>query len=153
MKFDLPIPKLVEQTQQQQADRIKELETGISTSQRKTYLSDLRAKLKVFEELNPVFDNYVGSRVEVDPITGKRTFLEQGGGATSLDDEGFISELMKDPAISRLRQGSPTGSGGVAEGNTNGGGAAKTVSRQQWDTMSAESQGTFVDGGGSIINQ
>jgi hypothetical protein len=112
------------ETDAQYEERISQLETTIKSSARQGALADLRSKLKVFEDSAPVFDKIVGSMIDVDPATGKRVYLGDDGGATSLDDAGFYAQLDKDPAIARLREAQPSAEGGMANGsNSNRGGA------------------------------
>lgn len=93
-------------------------------SKRESLLADARSKLKVFDESAKIFDRVVGAMIDIDPITGKETFLNEDGSASSLDRAGFYAQLEKDPAFKRMRQGEPTGSGGVAQGsNSTAGGA------------------------------
>lgn len=118
------LKKRAGETNSQYENRIQELEGVIKTSKKNEVLSSLRSKLEVFEDCHGVFDRIVGSMIDVDPSTGKRVYLGEDGGATSLDDAGFLSQLDKDPAIARLRKASPTGNGGVVTGGNNAGGGA-----------------------------
>ena len=141
------------ETQAQYEQRISQLETTIKSSARQGALADLRSKLKVFEDSAPVFDKIVGSMIDVDPATGKRVYLGDDGGATSLDDAGFYAQLDKDPAIARLREAQPSAEGGMANGsNSNRGGAARTVKRSQFDSMNPSEKMEFSKSGGTVTD-
>jgi len=93
-------------------------------SKREALLSEARAKLRVFDESAKIFDRVVGSMIDIDPLTGKETFLSDDGSATSLDRAGFYAQLEKDPAFARMRQAEVTSTGGIAQGNNSRGGGA-----------------------------
>lgn len=98
-------------------------------SKREALLADARSKLKVFDESAKIFDKVVGSMIDVDPITGKETFLSEDGSATSLDRAGFYDQLEKDPAFARMRKAEVTSTGGMANGNNGAGGPTSTTNQ------------------------
>lgn len=113
------------ETVQQLQDRLDKLSGQTKESARKSVLSDVASELKVFDDSRSGFARYVGYRVDIDPETGKETYLDENGGATSLDRAGFMAELAKDPVVNRMRQAT-VNQGGQANGNNgNGGGASK----------------------------
>lgn len=104
---------------------LDELRNTNKKSGRSALLADIASELNVFDDSRKAFSKLVQDRIDVDPKTGKATYLDEDGGATSLDKAGFISELEKDPAYNRMRQ-AKTNTGGNANGNSgNGGGASK----------------------------
>lgn len=106
-------------------DRLAVRDQRYITTERKSVIGDVAKELKVFDDSLKLFSKMIEDRIQVDPETGKRTFLDENGGATSLDMAGLIAELAKDPAFDRLRQANVS-NGGQANGNNgNGGGAAK----------------------------
>jgi hypothetical protein len=118
------------ESENQYKQRIDALETGIKSSKRSEYLGELRAKLDIFPESAKLFDRVVGSMIEINAETGKRTFLSDDGSATSLDDAGFMSQIESDPAFSHLRKAKPTGEGGFANGSNSSGGATDSKTNQ-----------------------
>lgn len=103
--------------------RIEKLAGRIKANERSVVLSDIASELKVFDDSRKLFSKLIQDRIDVDPETGKITFLDENGGATSLDKAGFIADLSKDQSFNRMRQ-SELNKGGVATGNS-GGGASK----------------------------
>lgn len=115
-----------------QADIDKERERGdkyanmLKASKRESFMANLRSKLGIFEDCAEDFEDLVAPLVDFDPETGKKTFFERGGGATSLDEAGFIDSIKSRPAVMRLMKAQPTAEGGQAQGNNgSGGGASK----------------------------
>lgn len=63
-------------------------------------------------------------RIDIDPETGKTTFLDANGGATSLDLDGFKKEIQNDELFAPLlKSGVVTQGGGKAQGSGSGAGA------------------------------
>lgn len=113
------------ETMKQFEERIAKMSGTIKTKERSLIVSDIAKELKVFDDSGKLFSKMIQDRIDVDPETGKVTFLDENGGATSLDKAGFIAELAKDSAYDRLRQAN-VATGGNANGNngTGGGGAS-----------------------------
>lgn len=113
------------ETVKQYEDRLKARDDRFIKAERSSVIVEIAQELKVFDESKKLFSKLIEDRISVDPETGKKTVLDENGGATSLDIPGLIAELAKDPAFDRLRQANVS-SGGKANGNNgNGGGAAK----------------------------
>ena len=113
------------ETMKQFEERIAKMSGAIKTKERSLIVGDIAKELKVFDDSGKLFSKMIQDRIDVDPETGKITFLDENGGATSLDKAGFIAELAKDSAYDRLRQAN-VATGGNANGNNGtGGGAAK----------------------------
>lgn len=111
------------ESEKQHLERIEKLSTTLKTEKRTLLIGDIAKELKVFDESQKLFSKLIQDRVDVDPETGKITFLDENGSATSLDKAGFIAELAKDSAYDRLRQASIP-AGGKANGNNGRGGAS-----------------------------
>lgn len=107
-------------------------------SKRDALLADARSKLKVFDESAKIFDRVVGSMIDIDPLTGKETFLNEDGSATSLDRAGFYAQLEKDPAFARMRKAEPPSTGGFAQGNN---GASGPTSNKNQAAEAAKQKG------------
>lgn len=113
------------ETIKERDERIAKMAMAIKTKERSLIVGDVAKELKIFDDSGKLFSKMVQDRIDVDPETGKITFLDESGGATSLDKAGFIAELAKDAAYDRLRQAAVS-TGGNAIGNLGpGGGAAK----------------------------
>lgn len=104
------------ETMKQFEERIAKMSGAIKTKERSLIVGDIAKELKVFDDSSKLFSKMIQDRIDVDPETGKVTFLDENGGATSLDKAGFIAELAKDSAYDRLRQAN-VATGGLANGN------------------------------------
>jgi tetratricopeptide (TPR) repeat protein len=111
------------ETLKQYEDRIAKLSGSIKTKERSLLVGNIAQELKVFDESKKLFSKLIEGRIDVDPETGKVTYLDENGGATSLDAAGFVAELAKDSAYDRLRQAAVS-NGGQANGNNGSGGGA-----------------------------
>lgn len=119
------LEKRTGETVKQYEERLKVRDERFVTTERKSLVIDIAKELKVFDDSQKAFSKLIADRIDVDPETGKITFLDENGGATSLDRAGFIAELAKDSAYDRMRQGD-VNRGGVATGNNGTGGGAST---------------------------
>jgi hypothetical protein len=111
------------ETVKQFQDRIDRLTNSIKTEKRAALVADLAADLAT-DSGSKAFKRLVADRIDVDPETGKVTFLNDDGGASSLDLAGFKAELLKDDSFAPLlKAGIVTKGGGNAQGSTGQGGA------------------------------
>jgi len=99
--------------------RIEARDKRYISTERKSIISEVAKELKVFDDSLKLFAKMIEDRISIDPETEKRVFLDENGGATSLDLAGLIAELAKDPAFDRLRQANVS-TGGLANGNNGG---------------------------------
>lgn len=113
------------ETMKQFEERIAKMSGAIKTKERSLIVGDIAKELKILPKSEKLFAKLVADRIDVDPETGKRTFLDENGGATSLDMAGFIAELAKDEGFDVMRH-ADIARGGLANGNngTGGGGAS-----------------------------
>lgn len=132
-------PKLTEAQK-----RIEELENSIRTDRVRQGLTALALKESRFREnaLEQFLKVHGGS---FDVVGGKLVFLEDGEPSITSADEAmraiFKTEDFWLRANDKGGAGSPPGAG-------RGGGAAKTITRAQWEKMPpAESSKFFADGG------
>ena len=93
----------------------------IKTEKRSALVSDLAAELAT-EKGSRAFKALVQSRIDVDAETGKVTFLNDDGSASSLDLNGFKAELMKDDSLSPLLKADLVTQGGGNVKGSNGDG-------------------------------
>lgn len=108
--------RLGSELESERAEKQKLLDLS-KNSARNSLLAEARSKLKVFDESAKIFNQVVGAMIDIDPLTGKETFLSEDGSATSLDRAGFMAQLEKDPAFARMREASPPSEGGFARGS------------------------------------
>jgi len=114
------------ETQKQYDERLQRMANQIKTEKRSAIVADLASELAT-DKGSSAFKRLVASRIDVDAESGKVTFLNDDGSATSLDMAGFKAELMKDSSFEPLlKSGVVTFGGGNANGST-GTGSASTV--------------------------
>lgn len=114
------------ETTKQFNERIERMANQIKTERRSALVSDLAAELAT-DKGGRAFKSLVQSRIDVDPETGKVTFLNDDGSASSLDLAGFKAELLKDESLSPLLKGDVFTTGGGNAKGSNGGGSASFV--------------------------
>lgn len=137
------------ETKKQFEARIEKMTNQIKTEKRSALVSELS------EMATPrgkaAFKKLIASRIDVDAETGKFTFLNEDGSASSLDLAGFKAELMKDDSLSPLLQADiVTNGGGNLNGNNDGGASVKTMKREQFEQLSDKNKMEFVKTGGKI---
>lgn len=98
------------------------------------------------------FKKLISERVDYDPETDKYSFKDEEGGATSLDLAGFKADVLKSPTYAAMLKAQAS-SGGFGTNASNGGGAAKTITRAQFDSMSQSARAAHFKSGGTITNQ
>lgn len=111
------------ETTKQFQERIEKMANQIKTEKRSAVVSDL-AELAT-DKGRAAFKKLVASRIDVDAESGKITYLNEDGSASSLDLAGFKAELLKDDSLSPLLKGDVvTTGGGMAKGSSGGGSAS-----------------------------
>lgn len=111
------------ETKAQYEARIEKMANAIKTKERSLVVGDIAKELKILDKSEKLFSKIIQDRIDVDPETGKITFLDEDGGATSLDKAGFIAELAKDEGFDTMRS-ADVSRGGIANGNNGSGGGA-----------------------------
>jgi hypothetical protein len=112
------------ETKAQYEERLQRMTTAIKTEKRSALVADLASELAT-DSGSKAFKRLVADRIDVDPETGKVTFLNDDGSASSLDFAGFKAELLKDDSFAPLlKAGVVTKGGGNAQGSTGAGGAS-----------------------------
>ena len=137
------------ETKTQYEARIEKLSNSIKSDKRNLAINDFASKLDVLDKSKKLFAKLIESRIDIDPETGKRTYLDENGGATSLDDAGFLAELEKDEAYHPLRKAN-VNRGGDANGSGNGGGASQVMKRSDFEAMSHAARAKFMKDGGKL---
>lgn len=110
------------ETQKQFQERLDRMAGQIKTEKRAALVSDLSEMATDIGRA--AFKKLVASRIDVDAESGKVTFLNEDGSASSLDLAGFRAELMKDDALKPLLKGDVVTTGGGMAKGSNGGGSA-----------------------------
>lgn len=103
------------ETTKQFQERIERMANQIKTEKRSAVVSDLSEMAT--DQGRSAFKKLIASRIDVDAETGKVTYLNDDGSASSLDLAGFKAELMKDDSLSPLLKSDVVTTGG---GNVNG---------------------------------
>ena len=138
------------ETTKQFNERIDRMANQIKTEKRSSVVSDL-AELAT-DKGRAAFKKLIASRIDVDAETGKVTYLNDDGSASSLDLAGFKAELLKDDSLSPLLKGDVvTTGGGNAQGSTGGSASVKTMKRSQFDSLGPNEKMEFTKSGGKII--
>jgi uncharacterized protein YjbJ (UPF0337 family) len=106
----------INETRQQYENELGALKGTIKTEKRSNIVAALAAEMAT-EKGRKVFQQVVAARIDVDPMTGKVTVLNEDGSASSLDLAGLKSELESNPDLEPLLKSSVVTYGG---GNANG---------------------------------
>lgn len=109
------------ETSKQYEARLERMANQIKTEKRSALVADLAAELAT-DKGSRAFKALVQSRIDVDAETGKVTFLNDDGSASSLDLNGFKAELMKDDSLSPLLKADLVTQGGGNAKGSNGDG-------------------------------
>lgn len=141
------------ETEKQYEERIEKLSNNLKSQSKSAAISDIANELAT-DVGYKAFKALIGNRIDVDVETGKVIFLNEDGGASSLDKKGFMEEIRKDEAYKPLvKSGVVTKGGGDVNGNGEGGASGvKTVTRSQFDGMSQKQRSEFSKAGGKIVN-
>lgn len=139
------------ETIKQYQERVERLANQIKTEKRGAVVADLAAELATDVGLT-AFKRLVSQRIDVDAETGKVTFLNDDGSASSLDLAGFKAELSKDPVFAPvLKAAVATRGGGLANGSQSSGSAnAPKVNRAQFESMNPAQQMAHIKSGGLV---
>lgn len=95
---------------------------------------------------------HIKSRLEVDISSGepKTIVIGQDGKRSALTIDELKAEFASNPAFAPVLAGSKATGGGANGSNGKGGGAAKTVTRAQFDAMNSSERMQHVKSGGTI---
>lgn len=116
--------KRIGETKAGYEERLQRMTAAIKTEKRTALVADLAGELAT-DSGSKAFKRLVSDRIDVDAETGKVTFLNEDGSASSLDFAGFKAELLKDDSFAPLlKAGVVTKGGGNAQGSTGAGGAS-----------------------------
>lgn len=139
------------ETAKQYQERLTKLENQIKTEKRSALVSDLASELATDVGL-AAFKRLVASRIDVDAETGKITYLNDDGSASSLDLVGFRAELSKDPVFAPvLKANVATRGGGLANGSQSSGSAnAPKATRAQFEAKNPADKMAFIKSGGTV---
>ena len=109
------------ETQKQFTERLERMSNQIKTEKRSALVSDLAAEMAT-DKGSKAFKALIASRIDVDAESGKVTFLNDDGSASSLDLAGFKAELLKDDSLSPLLKADVATFGGGNVKGSNGDG-------------------------------
>jgi len=120
------LEKRAGETQKQFDERVGGLQAKISTKAVESTISDL-AELAT-DDGKKSFKKLVKDRIKYDPETEKYTFLDEDGGATSLDLAGFKREIENSDMYAPLLK-AKVSVGGFGRNATKGTGGADQISK------------------------
>lgn len=83
----------------------------IAKTQEKSIASNIAAKYSI-DGAEQALERLIAPYITIDPDTGARSYLDDEGNATSLDDKGFVAELYTKALFKPLLAGNPTTTGG-----------------------------------------
>lgn len=103
----------------------KEFKGKEAAQRQKSLARELGLKYGVDNHSADTISELLERRIQVDAETGKEIYLDENGGATSLDRAGFEKEFFSSPRVIRLVKADvATYGGGMANGNNGAGGAS-----------------------------
>lgn len=138
------------ETKKQYEDRIEKMSSRIKAAGRATLVSSIASNLNVFDKSRTIFSKLISDRIEIDPETGKESFLNSDGSASSMTLDEFIAEISGDEAYDALRDAN-VNRGGNANGDKGGkGGAQKVITRAAFDAYSPAERAVFIKSGGKL---
>lgn len=138
------------ETTKQFQERFEKMTNQIKTEKRSSIVADLAASMAT-DKGSKAFKSLIASRIDIDAESGKVTYLNEDGSASSLDLAGFKAELIKDDSLSPLLKADiVTNGGGNLNGNNDGGASVKTMKREQFEQLSDKNKMEFVKTGGKI---
>lgn len=105
--------------------QLKALKDGIKAEKKNSFIANLKAEMAT-DKGAKAFEMLVSRYIDINPETGEKTYLDDAGGATSLDDEGFKKFVMQNELFAPLvKSGVVTSGGGNVNGSASGTGATK----------------------------
>ena len=120
----------IDETQNQFNERMK----TIADKQKSTIASALASELAT-DKGKLAFERLIAPLIEVDPMTGDETYLNQDGSASSLNRKQFADEIKKDPLFASLVKADIHTQGG---GHMNGGSGGADITKKPSEMTSAE---------------
>ena len=156
LKAEGKIDEILADSEKRHGETIKQFEERLA---KRDAITIKKARDAVVNELSALateagakaFKKLISERVEYDPENDKYSFKDEDGGATSLDLEGFKTDVMKSQTYSTMIK-AQTSSGGHGANVKTGGGAAKTMTRAQFDASSQSARAEFFKQGGKLTN-
>lgn len=137
------------ETIKQYEDRIAKRDAIVIKKARDSVVNELAALAT--DAGAKAFKKLISDRVNYDPETDKYTFTDEDGCATSLDLAGFKADILKSDTYAAMLKATVS-SGGHGKNALNGGGAAKTITRAQFDAMNPNQRAEHFKNGGTITN-
>jgi len=156
LKAEGKIDEILADSEKRHGETIKQYEERIA---KRDAVVIKKARDAVVSELSTLatevgakaFKKLISERVDYDPETDKYSFKDEEGGATSLDLAGFKADVLKSPTYAAMLKATVS-SGGHGKNVLNGGGAAKTITRAQFDAMNPNQRAEHFKNGGTITS-
>lgn len=95
---------------------------SVADNQKKSIAQSLTSEIAT-EKGKKAFNRLIESYIDVDPVTGLETYLNDDGSASSLNREQFIAEIAGNELFSTLVKADISASGGGNMNGNNGSGA------------------------------
>lgn len=152
-RYQQQMKDLEKRVEQQTRDTVTKEFTEKQAKEKAGSISDkIGLSIGVDADAGSAISDLIRSRVEIDPQTGKEIYKDAKGSALSVDREGFIEELKKEPRMKYLIKATvATSGGGNANGSNRGGAAVKQATRQEFQSWSPTKQKEFAKSGGTIV--
>ena len=116
------LEKRSSETVNEYKERLEKVNSTVKNSSIDAIVNDL-ASMATDKGRN-AFKQLIKSRIDYDSENGKYIFLDESGGATSLDTNGFKAEIAKDSFFDSLLASETAMQGGGNANGGNGGGAS-----------------------------
>ena len=136
------------ETIKQYEDRIAKRDAIVIKKARDSVVNELSALAT--EAGHEAFKEMISRKVDYDPEADKYIYT-MCSGATTVDFAEFKADIMKSKTYAVMLKATVS-SGGHGKNVLNGGGAAKTITRAQFDAMNPNQRAEHFKNGGTITN-
>ena len=136
------------ETIKQYEDRIAKRDAIVIKKARDSVVNELSALAT--EAGHAAFKEMISRKVDYDPEADKYIYT-MCSGATTVDFAEFKADIMKSKTYAVMLKATVS-SGGHGKNVLNGGGAAKTITRAQFDAMNPNQRAEHFKNGGTITN-
>ena len=155
LKADGKIDEILADSELRHGETIKQYEERIA---KRDAIVIKKARDSVVNELSALateagheaFKEMISRKVDYDPEADKYIYT-MCSGATTVDFAEFKADIMKSKTYAVMLKATVS-SGGHGKNVLNGGGAAKTITRAQFDAMNPNQRAEHFKNGGTITN-
>ena len=155
LKAEGKIDEILADSEKRHGETIKQYEERIA---KRDAVINKKARDAVVNELSSLatdagheaFKEMISRKVDYDPEADKYIYT-MCSGATTVDFAEFKADIMKSKTYAVMLKATVS-SGGHGKNVLNGGGAAKTITRAQFDAMNQNQRAEHFKNGGTITN-